>query len=103
MTMREEYEGFVPVTFYLADHRVEGKVWKFANRRLLQQLEEDKRQFVPVVLAKLFFTSAPSPGADPSRAGHPPRQPAEFDVLAVSKDHIIAIEPKDTVTPRAPR
>jgi hypothetical protein len=91
MTMREEYEGFVPVVLYLADRRVEGKVWKFANRRLLQQLEEDKRQFIPVVLAKLFF------------AGEPSRQPAEFDVLAVSKSHIVAIEPKDTVTPRAPR
>jgi hypothetical protein len=90
--MAEDYEGFVPVTFYLANHRVEGKVWKFANRRLLQQIEEDKRQFVPVVLAQLFFVG------DASR-----QQVAEFDVLAVGKDHIIAIEPKDVVTQRAPR
>jgi len=92
MALTEEYEGFVPVTLYLANHRVEGKLWKFANRRLLQQMEEDRRQFLPVVLAKLFPVG-----------GSSHQEPLEFDVLAVSKDHVMAVEPKDIVTPRASR
>jgi len=62
-------------------------VWKFANRRLLQQLEQDKREFVPVVEAKLYNVK----GKTRQLAG-------EFAVLAVRKSAIVALEPRDTVT-----
>jgi len=91
MSATEEFEGFVPVTVYLAQHRIEGKAWKFANRRLLQQIEEDKREFLPLVQAQLFFLGGES------------ETPAQFEVLAVSKSQIIAIEPKDVVTSRVGR
>ncbi len=87
MTMDEEYQGFVPVSIFLAWQQVEGRVWKFANRRLLQQLEQDKREFVPVVEAKLYNVK----GKTRQLAG-------EFGVLAVRKSAIIALEPGDTVT-----
>ena len=87
MTMDEEYQGFVPVSIFLAGQQVEGRVWKFANRRLLQQLEQDKREFVPVVEAKLYNVK----GKARQLAG-------EFAVLAVHKSAIVALEPGDTVT-----
>jgi hypothetical protein len=92
MTMGEEYQGFVPVSIFLASQQVEGRVWKFANRRLLQQLEQDKREFVPVVEAKLYTLK-----------GKTRELTAEFDVLAVAKRAIIALEPQDTVTKVAER
>ena len=92
MTMDEEYQGFVPVSIFLASQQVEGRVWKFANRRLLQQLEQDKREFVPVVEAKLYHVK-----------GKTRQLAAEFDVLAVRKSAIIALEPRDTVTKVAER
>jgi len=85
--MDEEYQGFVPVSIFLAGQQVEGRVWKFANRRLLQQLEQDKREFVPVVEAKLYNVK----GKARQLAG-------EFAVLAVRKSAIVALEPGDTVT-----
>lgn len=87
MAVGEEYQGFVPLSVYLPGQRIEGKAWKFANRRLLQQIEEDKRQFLPVVEAKLYALEAGSA-----------RLVAEFDVLAVNKASITAIEPGDIVT-----
>lgn len=92
MTMGEEYQGFVPVSIILASQQVEGRVWKFANRRLLQQIEQDKREFVPVVKARLY-----------ERKGKTRELTAEFEVLAVRKSAIIAIEPGDTVTAVAER
>ena len=86
--MGEEYQGFVPVSIFLASQQVEGRVWKFANRRLLQQLEQDKREFVPVVEAKLYDLK-----------GKARQLTAEFDVLAVRKGAIIALQPHDAVTP----
>jgi len=88
MDVTEASQGFVPVSILMHGQRVEGKAWKFANRRLLQQIEEDKRQFLPVVEAKLYRVQ-----------GGCSELAAEFAVLAVSKAAIIAIEPKDTVTP----
>ena len=90
--MPEDYQGFVPVTILLATQHVEGRVWKFANRRLLQQIEQDKREFVPVVDAKLFV-----------RDGDEKRLEAEYEVLAIRKSAIIAIEPLDCVTQVAER
>jgi hypothetical protein len=92
MTMGEEYQGFVPVSIFLASQQVEGRVWKFASRRLLQQIEQDKRDFVPVVEARLYALK-----------GKTRTLTAEFDVLAVRKSAIIAIEPGDTVTKVAER
>jgi hypothetical protein len=92
MTMSEEFQGFVPVSIFLASQQVEGRVWKFANRRLLQQLEQDKREFVPVVEAKLYALK-----------GKRRELTAEFDVLAVAKSAIIALEPHDSVTRVAER
>lgn len=92
MPTPEEFQGFVPVTILLASQHVEGRVWKFANRRLLQQIEQDKRDFIPVVEAKVFAHEGPA---------H--RLSAEYDVLAVRKSAIIAIEPLDTITKVAER
>jgi len=92
MAVTEDFEGFVPIVVYVAGHRVEGKVWKFANRRLLQQLEEDKRQLLPVVEAKLSRLPAELE-----------QKPVNFDVLAVNKAQIVAVEPKDTVSARSKR
>ncbi len=89
MSATEEYEGFVPVSVHLAGHRVEGKAWKFAHRRLLQQIEEDKRQFLPLVEARLYRVE-----------GEESRLTGEFEVLAVNKAEVLAIEPKDAVVPR---
>jgi hypothetical protein len=88
MSVREDFQGFVPLSVYLPNQRVDGKVWKFASRRLLQQIEEDRRQFLPIVEAKLYVLEAGSARLD-----------AQFDVLAVNKAAIMAIEPKDTVAP----
>jgi hypothetical protein len=90
MAASEEFQGFVPVSILMPGQRLQGKVWKFANRRLLQQIEDDKRQFLPVIEAKLYNV-----------VGDSMELSAEFDVLAVSKAAMLAIEPKDTVTPRA--
>ncbi len=89
MSVTEEYEGFVPVSVHLAGQRVEGKAWKFAHRRLLQQIEEDKRQFIPLVEARLYRLE-----------GQEAHLTGEFEVLAVNKSGVLAIEPKDTVIPR---
>ncbi len=58
----------------------------------LQQIEQDKRDFVPVVEARLYALK-----------GKTRELTAEFDVLAVRKSAIIAIEPGDTVTKVAER
>jgi hypothetical protein len=87
MTYTEEYQGFVPVSIHIQGQRIDGRVWKFAKRRLLQQIEEDRRQFVPLVDAKLYELQ-----------GKSERLVSQFDVLAVSKRAIRAIEPGDTVT-----
>jgi len=92
MAAPEEFQGFVPVTILLATQHVEGRVWKFANRRLLQQIEQDKRDFIPVVEAKLYV-----------RDGDTRRLAAEYEVLAVRKSAVIAIEPLDSVTKVAER
>ena len=92
MSTAEEYQGFVPVVILLASQHIEGRVWKFANRRLLQQIEQDKREFVPVVEARLYACE-----------GEERRLAAEYEVLAVRKSAIIAIEPLDTVTQVAER
>ena len=86
----EAYQGFVPVTLLLPGQRIEGKVWKFANRRLLQQIEENKRQFLPVVSARIYETGAE-------------QEPEELPVLAVSTQRILAIIPGDVTTPMAQR
>jgi len=88
----EAYQGFVPVTLLLPGQRIEGKAWKFANRRLLQQIEEDRRQFLPLVSARVFDLGA---GAG--------EQPQEVPVLAVSVQSILAIIPGDATTPMAQR
>jgi hypothetical protein len=85
MAAAEEFQGFVRVSLFLPAQRVEGRVWKFANRRLLQQIEQDKRDFIPVVDARLYTLEG------------------EFDVLAVRKSAVTAIEPQDTVTKVAER
>ncbi len=86
----EAYQGFVPVTLLLPGQRVEGKAWKFANRRLLQQIEEDKRQFLPVVSARIYESGVE-------------QEPEEIPVLAVSTQRILAIIPGDVTTPMAQR
>lgn len=91
MSYREEYQGFVPVSVYLPGQRVDGRAWKYANRRLLQQIEEDSRQFIPLTEARVYALT-----------GEESRLVGEFDVLAVSKAAIAAIEPKDSVTPSSP-
>jgi len=92
MSETEAYQGFVPVTVLLSGQRIEGKAWKFANRRLLQQIEEDRRQFLPLVSVRVYKLDAGC--AD---------QPEELPVLAVSTRHILAIVPGDTTTPVAPK
>ena len=92
MPTGEEFQGFVRVPIFLPAQRVEGRVWKFANRRLLQQIEQDPRAFVPVVEAKLY-----------NLGGEVRQLAAEFDVLAIRKTAIVAIQPQDTVTNVAPR
>ena len=92
MASGEEFQGFVSVSIFLTSQQIEGRVWKFANRRLLQQLEQDPRAFVPVVEAKLY-----------NLGGETRQLAAEFDVLAVRKTAIIAIQPQDTVTNVVPR
>jgi len=86
----EAYQGFVPVTLLLPGQRIEGKAWKFANRRLLQQIEEDRRQFLPLVSARIFELDV---GRD--------QDPQELPVLAVSTQRILAIIPGDATTPVA--
>ena len=86
----EAYQGFVPVTLLLPGQRIEGKAWKFANRRLLQQIEEDQRQFLPLVSARIYEA-----GGD--------QDPEELPVLAVSTQRILAIIPGDVTTPMAQR
>ena len=86
MEIREEFQGFVPVSLHLPSQRIDGKAWKFANRRLLQQIEEDKRQFLPIIEAKVYAVD-----------GESARPTGEFDVLAVNRSAVTAIEPKDTV------
>ena len=88
----QAYQGFVPITLLLPGQRIEGKAWKFANRRLLQQIEEDQRQFLPLVFARIFEL-------DGSTGQNPP----ELPVLAVSTRKILAIIPGDITTPVAPR
>jgi hypothetical protein len=92
MAAAEEFQGFVRVSLFLPAQRVEGRVWKFANRRLLQQIEQDKREFVPVVDARLYTLE-----------GDSERLAGQFDVLAVRKSAVTAIEPQDTVTKVAER
>jgi hypothetical protein len=92
MPTPEEFQGFVAVAIMLTTQQVEGRVWKFANRRLLQQIEQDKRDFIPVIDAKLYV-----------RDGDTRRLAAEYEVLAVRKSAIIAIEPLDLVTKVAER
>jgi len=92
MPTGEEFQGFVPVSIFLPAHRVEGRVWKFANRRLLQQIEQDRREFVPVVEARLFTIERDTE-----------RITGQFDVLAIRKSAIVAIRPQDTVTKVAER
>ncbi len=92
MSAPEAFQGFVSVTILLSAQHVEGRVWKFANRRLLQQIEQDKREFIPVIGAKLFHGSRTAR----ELAG-------EYDILAVRKSAIIAIEPLDTICPVAER
>jgi len=86
----EAYQGFVPVTLFLPGQRIEGKAWKFANRRILQQIEEDRRQFLPLVSARIF-----------ELGGDPDQRPEELPVLAVSTQRILAIIPGDATTPVA--
>ena len=92
MPTGEEFQGFVSISILLPSQRIDGRVWKFANRRLLQQIEADRREFLPVVEAKLYSTE-----------GGSERMCAEFDVLAVRKSAILAIEPQDVVVLVAPR
>ncbi|MBE9565425.1 MAG: hypothetical protein IMF16_01595 [Proteobacteria bacterium] len=92
MSMREDFEGFVPISVYLPGQRVDGKAWKFANRRLLQQIEEDTRDFLPIVDAKLYTLDKDSAILT-----------GEFAVLAVNKRNATAIEPKDAITPAKER
>ena len=92
MAVPEDFQGFVPVSLFLPSQRVDGKVWKFKAHRVLQHIEEDSRRFLPVVEAKVY-----------ALGDGPPTLTGEFDVLAVNKSAILAIEPKDTVTPVYPR
>jgi len=55
----EEFEGFVPVIVLLSDQRGEGKAWKRGGRRLLQDIEERHRQFLPIVDAKVHSLTEP--------------------------------------------
>ena len=40
MEASEDFQGFVPISIFIADRRIDGKVWKYASRRLLQQIED---------------------------------------------------------------
>jgi len=86
MEASEDFQGFVPISIFIADRRIDGKVWKYASRRLLQQIEEDDRRFLPVVEAKVYQLD----GSSEQLVG-------EFDVLGVNKSSAIALQPKDTV------
>jgi hypothetical protein len=88
MERTEAFQGFVPVTLLLPGQRIEGKAWKFANRRLLQQIEEDRRQFLPLVSARIFDID-----------GRRESGSTELPVLAVSTRRIVAIIPGDVATP----
>ena len=88
MRRTESYQGFVPVTILLPGRRIVGMAWKFGNRRLLQQIEEDKRQFLPIVTARIFDLTSPAK-----------EQPEELPVVAVSTNQMIAIIPGDVATP----
>jgi hypothetical protein len=91
MAATEEYQGFVPVTLFLPGQRIEGKVWKEGARRLLQHIEAQQRQFLPVVEARVFDLAKPDAAA------------TEHAVLAVSMRSIRAIIPGDTTSPAAVR
>ena len=86
MEASEDFQGFVPISIFIADRRIDGKVWKYASRRLLQQIEEDDRRFLPVVEAKVYQLD----GSSEQLVG-------EFDVLGVNKSSVIALQPKDTI------
>jgi hypothetical protein len=72
---------------FIAGQRIEGKAWKEAHRRLLEQIEGQKRQFLPVVEAKIFDLSKPDD------------TPTVLPVVAVNTAAITTIVPGDAVTP----
>ena len=91
MEVSEDFQGFVPISIFIADRRIDGKVWKYASHRLLQQIEEDDRRFLPVVEARVYQLE----GASEQLVG-------EFDVLGINKSRVIALQPKDTVVQKRP-
>jgi len=83
----EDYRGFVPVTVLLPGQRIEGNAWKEAGQRLLEHIEGQKRQFLPIVEARIFDLSRPD------------EAPTMLPILAVNTTAITAIIPGDVVTP----
>lgn len=88
----EEREGFVPITLILRDRRIEGKVWKQAGWRLLEQIEREGRQFLPIVEAEIAGS-----------AGRLAPDSEHSEVVAVKLSEVVAIIPGDSVTPSGER
>ena len=83
----EDYQGFVPITLMLPGQRIEGSAWKEGGQRLLEHIEAQKRQFLPIVEARIFDLSRPD------------EAPSMLPVLAVNTTAIMVIIPGDVVTP----
>lgn len=83
----EEYQGFVPIIVFLPGKRIEGKAWKEGARRLLEHIETEKRQFLPIVQARVSDLTTPD------------QEPEQVPVIAVNRAAITAIIPGDVVTP----
>lgn len=86
MGQHEDFVGFVEATVYTAQHRIDGLIFKAIGKRLLEQLDTDRRELIPVAQAKVYAI-----GGD--------RPLFEVDTIAIAKRAILGVVPRDGIKP----
>lgn len=57
MGKHEDFVGFVEVTIYTAQHRIDGLIFKAVGKRILEQLDTERREVIPIIQAKVYELS----------------------------------------------
>lgn len=54
MASFKDFEGFVPVTILTGGHRIDGLLFKERGKRVIEQLDTDRRELVPIAMAEVL-------------------------------------------------
>ena len=86
MGKHEDFVGFVEVTIYTAQHRIDGLMFKAIGKRILEQLDTERRELIPMIQAKVYDIEGNQPLF-------------EVDSIAIAKRAIVGVVPKDGIKP----